>query len=301
MSTIDPDGTSDDDAAEDKAGHAHDLQSTYRYLRLAIVLLTLLLALGVIGQVIADGVVLSSVSAYYYTGARDVFVASLCAVGTCLLIHRGRSDLEDVLLNTAGYLAFFVAFVPTAPVAQSDAQSVSIPDDVTAAVAANTWAVLAVGLVGIVLEVAAVPQRERHLDSRSAKVALGISILCYLGLASFFIFAREQFLTHAHGLAAILLFMAIVGIVGLNGVALSRERHERGLDRRRRWLNRYSYGFLIMLLTVAVILGPIRATVEQWVFILEAALILQFLSFWITQTVERWHGPTIRADSLLPG
>ena len=74
-----------------RQGHLHELQATYRYLRLAIILLTALLLLSVALQIGADdGEVLASVSAYYYTPARDVFVASLCAIGTCLIIHRGR-------------------------------------------------------------------------------------------------------------------------------------------------------------------------------------------------------------------
>lgn len=281
-----------------------ELQATYRYLRLAIILLTLLLFTALGWQIVADGgVVLPSVSAYYYTPARAVFVASLCAIGTCMIVHRGRSDLEDVMLNFSGYLAFFVAFVPTAPVAIGTvgAERAVVPEDLVEAVTHNTWAILVVGLVAFVVEVLVLPQRERATRSRSGRAALVVSALAYLGLAGFFVLAPTAFLRYGHGLAAVVLFLGVVGVVGVNGVALARARGEHGAGRRGRLLNRYTYGFLGMLVSTAVVLLVVRPLVTEWVFVLEALLIAQFLGFWITQTVERWHEPEPRQDSLLPG
>lgn len=290
--------------AQPPRGHQHELQATYRYLRLAIILLTLLLGLSVGLQISADGgAVLLSVSAYYYTPARDVFVASLCAIGTCLIIHRGRSDTEDVLLNASGYLAFFVAFVPTAPVSDPAGGGVQtqVPPDFVAALTQNTWAILTVGLLGLILEVTLVPQRERQLGSSGAKGALVVTALAYLGLAGYFLIAREAFFDYGHGIAASILFLAIVGIVGVNGMALVRARAENGISRRGQWLNRYTFGFVAMIATAGLVLGPVRLLVDQWIFILEALLIVQFCAFWITQTVERWHAPVVRQDLLVPG
>ena len=126
-------------------------------------------------------------------------------------------------------------------------------------------------------------------------------VLAYLGLAGVFIFARDAFLSHGHGAAAIILFICVVALVGINATALSRARAANGIGRRRRWANWYSFGFVLMIVTVGMVLGPVRVMVPQWVFVLEAALILQFMAFWVTQTVERWHAPTRRADSLVPG
>lgn len=285
--------------------HAHDLQATYRYLRLAIILLTLLLGLSVTLQIISDGGVLPSVSAYYYTPARDVFVASLCGLGTCLIIHRGRSDLEDVLLNASGYLAFFVTFVPTAPISEESQSNVGVEvilaPDFSDAIVQNTWAVLIVGLIGIVLEVAIVPQRERHLGSRGAKIALAVSALLYLAVVVFFLAWREAFFAYAHGLAAIVLFVGIGGVVGINAVGLGRAKAAQGKQRRSQFLNIYTVGFGIMIVTLAIVLGPVRTGLEQWLFVLEALLILQFLAYWVVQTVERWHAPEVPADALVPG
>lgn len=287
----------------ERASYRHELQATYRYLRLAIILLTMLLGTAVGLQIIADGgAVLPSVSAYYYTPARGVFVASLCAVGACMIIHRGRSDLEDVLLNFSGYLAFFVAFVPTAREDASAGEgNVVIPTDFVDAVINNTWAILVVGAVAFVVEMAVLPQRERSTHSRGGKAALVFSALAYLGLLLFFLLARQSFLDWGHGLAAIVLFLGIVGVVGVNGVAMARARQEAGHTRTTRWLNRYTYGFFGMILSALLIVVVVRPFLDQWIFVLEAALIAQFLGFWITQTVERWTAPERRQDALVPG
>ncbi len=294
--------------------HGHTMQATYRYLRLAIILLTALLAFSVLLQVIADdGVLLISVSAYYYTGAQDVFVASLAAIGACLIIYRGRSATEDILLNVSGYLAFFVAFVPTSPVLVSMADDgaraapVTVPPGQVDAVVQNTWALLAAGAIGLILEVALTPQRERLRHSRGARFTLATSAVGYLVLAGWFMLGRGTFLDFGHEVAAVLLFAGVIGVVGVNAVACAQaheeECAERGEDEPpiRRYLNRYTYGFAIMILTVVICLLVLRPLVHQWVFIMEAALIAQFLGFWITQTVERWNVPDIRADRLVPG
>jgi hypothetical protein len=291
------------DAPPPLHSYPHELQATYRYLRLSIIMLMMLLGTAVGLQIIADdGELLLSVSAYYYTPARGVFVASLCAVGACMIIHRGRSDLEDVLLNLSGYLAFFVAFVPT-PRQQAVAGrgTAVIPADFVDAVINNTWAILIVGALAFVVEMAVLPQRERSTRTRGGKAALVASAVAYLGLLLFFLLARQSFLAWGHGLAAIVLFLGIVGVVGVNGIAMARARQEAGHSSRTCWLNRYTYGFLGMLGSALLIVLVVRPFVEQWVFVLEAALIAQFLGFWITQTVERWRQPQPRQDALVPG
>lgn len=56
----------------------------------------------------------SSISSYYYTGMRGVFVGSMCAVGVFLLSYNfGR--LDSWLGNVAGVCAIGLALFPTAP------------------------------------------------------------------------------------------------------------------------------------------------------------------------------------------
>ena len=56
-----------------------------------------------------------SISSYYYTGMRDVFVGTLWAIGFFLLSYRGYDKLDDRLGNLACVLAVGVSLFPTAP------------------------------------------------------------------------------------------------------------------------------------------------------------------------------------------
>ncbi len=89
---------------------------TYRYLRLSLVGLVLLLLFCVwlerLGGAEANKH-LGSISAYYYTPARSVFVGALVAIGISLAAIVGRRGFEDSALNIAGMLAPVVALVPT--------------------------------------------------------------------------------------------------------------------------------------------------------------------------------------------
>ena len=99
-------------------GRTRDVVFTYRYLRGAMIALLLMLLLSVGYQwwwETDHSCWLGSISAYYYTPARTVFVGSLCALGASLIAYKGHSPEEDVLLNFSGFMAFVVAMVPTVP------------------------------------------------------------------------------------------------------------------------------------------------------------------------------------------
>ena len=57
----------------------------------------------------------SSISSYYHTGMRDVFVGTLCVIGFFLLSYRGHEPRDDYAGDVACVAALLVAFVPTAP------------------------------------------------------------------------------------------------------------------------------------------------------------------------------------------
>jgi len=56
-----------------------------------------------------------SASGFYYTGMRDVFVGSLCALGVFLLAYRGYDRLDFWITFIAGLCAIGVALFPTKP------------------------------------------------------------------------------------------------------------------------------------------------------------------------------------------
>jgi len=83
-------------------------------------------AVGIIGTalpfVLAFGKILlegpgiqSSISSYYHTEMRDVFVGSLCAIAVFLLSYRGYERKDDIAGDLACIFAIGVALFPTTP------------------------------------------------------------------------------------------------------------------------------------------------------------------------------------------
>ncbi len=89
-------------------------RKTYRYLRIGIIAAVFLLAASVVLErtKVAPACWQTSISAYYYTPARAVFVGALMAIGMSLVVIKGSTPWEDVFLNVAGMLAPVVALVP---------------------------------------------------------------------------------------------------------------------------------------------------------------------------------------------
>lgn len=56
-----------------------------------------------------------SVSAYYYTSMRDVFVGAMFAIGVFLFCYRGYDRLDNVLTNAAGAAAAAIGLLPMEP------------------------------------------------------------------------------------------------------------------------------------------------------------------------------------------
>jgi hypothetical protein len=107
---------------------------TWRYLRLAMIALVVGLAAAVIYEVARRGgdCVQTSISAYYYTPARAIFIGALIAIGACLICLRGSRDWEDILLNVAGMLAPVVALVPTPAPGVCESRATRTPAPATA-------------------------------------------------------------------------------------------------------------------------------------------------------------------------
>jgi len=70
----------------------------------------------VVGKVLLESPgIQPSISDYYYTVMRDVFVGSLCAIGVFLMSYRGYTRHDDVVGNLACVFAIGVALFPTTP------------------------------------------------------------------------------------------------------------------------------------------------------------------------------------------
>jgi hypothetical protein len=68
------------------------------------------------GKILLEGPgILNSVSAYYHTGMRDVFVGSLCAIAVFLMSYHGYERKDDIAGDVACIFALGVALLPTLP------------------------------------------------------------------------------------------------------------------------------------------------------------------------------------------
>lgn len=90
------------------------MAATYLTLRQGIAVIAALLPLLLwLGGMARFGLPLQdSMSAYYNTGMRDVFVGVLCATGAFLYLYKGFGDRENLALNLAGFFAVGVALIP---------------------------------------------------------------------------------------------------------------------------------------------------------------------------------------------
>jgi hypothetical protein len=81
----------------------------------------------VFGKLLLDGPgIQASISDYYYTSMRNVFVGSLCAIGVFLMSYRGYSREDDITGDLACVFAVGVALFPTVPATISSGWDVII-------------------------------------------------------------------------------------------------------------------------------------------------------------------------------
>jgi len=67
----------------------------------------------IVGNLISKGVLCVSMSAYYYTVMRDIFVGSLFVIGFFLFAYPGYEKIDNILCNIAFFLAVGAAIFPT--------------------------------------------------------------------------------------------------------------------------------------------------------------------------------------------
>ncbi|MFD9739835.1 DUF998 domain-containing protein [Umezawaea sp. NPDC059074] len=92
------------------------LVHSYLFLRRAIGFIGIgLPVVLVVGVLLVDHEFLDSISGYYYSPMRGVFVGAMCAVGAFLLSYRGYDRLDNLTATAAGVAAIGVALFPTTP------------------------------------------------------------------------------------------------------------------------------------------------------------------------------------------
>lgn len=275
-------------------GRDEDILNTYRYLRLGMVVLVVLLATAVVWQIFFTGsktCLQESISAYFYTPVRNVFVASLCAMGVCLIVYKGNTRTEDILLNFTGAAAFVVAFVPTEVDLSCEPSNVPSAGELAAAIRNNVWALLLAGIAVLILaRIVNASQFRIGSWKPLEKFWLLLTIAVQLAAMLLFLVDRDLFVRKGHQAAAVSLFAGIVLVALANAISYARARNVESTGPAK-YANRYALIAVTMLLTLAGLLAAHVAidSWKQWLFWLEASVIVEFAIFWIVQTEELWN------------
>lgn len=275
--------------------------NTYRYLRIALIVLVAALAASVVLERIHATHLQDSISAYYYTPTHSIFVATFVGMGVCLIVLKGSNDTEDVLLNIGGILAPIVALVPTTEPSSLYGSSALTITRARILIGNNVVALLIAGVVAIVIAYL-VERSKRHGLTVSQirtpdKVGLAVAAaLIVVGGVTYWK-KRQFFLDHAHTSSATAM-AAILALVVVLNAQRAHARHKPGY--------RFLYGLAVGIMALGVV--PVLAHLQwdsfrPWNFVLESIEMGGFITFWIMQTFELWDlgVDPVPVKYLLPG
>ena len=282
-------------------GQTQGIELSYRYLRVGIVSMVLVLFVALALQIAADRSAAGpgeawwhdSISTYYYTPVQSIFVGVLVAVGMCLIAIKGRSGGEDVLLNFAGMLAFLTAVVPT-PLTPDACTVDPYCLDVPERVANNVWALLFTAVPVLLL---ATWPRRRDLVRRQGW-DLWVTWLAWAVVAGALLTWPIAFTDGAHYVGAVLFFVCLIAVAWVNAGDIEvtgRGERTRGLRPAvyRRAYRAIAVGMSAVILVALLAFGGTYllgwSMPVQSVFLAEALLLLIFAVFWVLQTIEFWE------------
>lgn len=275
-------------------------RKTYRYLRVSVVGMALLLAVALAIEVLwGDGERFGSLSGYYYSPVRPVFVGALLAIGPALVAIKGRTGWEDTLLDLAGMLAPVIALVPASlPAHREDVScpggsASCIPAEFLPSVENNVAALAALGALALLFAWLSAGRAGRR--DRTTRIGLLAAVLTWALFSGAFVTARGVFLAWAHYAAAIAFFGCIAAVAHLNGRHSAVRGQSTGMTPRAYGRAYRAIGALMVTtLVLAALYHAVAAVagVEPWfatIAVAEAVLLLLFAVFWVLQTVENWY------------
>ena len=267
---------------------------TYRYLRLALAGLVVLLFSSLIieWQAVGRACVQTTISAYWHTPVRGVFVGVLVTMGICLIVLKGNNKAEDVLLNLAGILAPGVAFIPAAQ-SGTCSSAPTVAGDEGPAIANNMQALFVLGVLAVAVAIAIAVRESGSLRRlhRWDQLGIAIGLGATGGGALWFYVSRSTFIAHGHNAAAIAMFLALVAVVWVNArdVKETVERHPPLAKVRASYVTAYRIIAVAMLATLALAVVGHLLGWEYALLVVEILLITFFGIFWIIQTRELWN------------
>ena len=291
---------------------SRDVIYTYRYLRAAMVALLFMMLFSVgyewfwrwmdTGQ----SCFLGSISAYYYTPVRAVFIGSLCAIGAVLIAYKGHSPEEDVLLNFSGFMAFVVAMVPTVPDELCGPSGFALSaDEIAMAVRNNVWTLIVVAAIAAVAA-SVLKQRtvRRGITAPPAASTIWVSVACGAVLLFelvLFLVLRDRFIAMSHGIAAGTMVAGVIAVMVLSALRVDERHHVHHADHADHGAaNAYKRIYLGLAISLALMLGLIVVValtlgdLRHIVLVAEVAVIVLFGTYWVVQTKELWD---LRATS----
>lgn len=270
-------------------------RTTYRYLRISVVALALLVATSLTLEIVrADGERFGSISAYFYSPVRSVLVGALFAFGPALIAIKGRRGWEDTLLDVAGMVILVVALVPASRDLGTGVCGAGsrrcVPPELVPSVVNNVTSLVVLGVAVLVFAWWSAGGR-RSRETTGGLLAASVVLLVF---AVWFWAGRTSFLLGAHYVAAVVFFLLIAGAAWLNGRRAGERVNVRllsptGYRRAYRTIG----ALMVATIVLAVALAAVRALTDvelwyAWVFAVEAVLLVLFVTFWVLQTAENW-------------
>lgn len=289
---------------------------TYSGVRLGVVMVILALGFAVWREVAAapGGCVQRSLSAYFYTPVRPVFVGALLLIGFAMIVMWGKTPAEDAALNVAGLLLSVVALVPTLDAnycslpasvrrGQPESGTAQISDNdlikANAETVARSFTALVFALVVILVLVAVLTLRawsQGRTPSPAERWAyIATWLVAALTVAALWWLYRDAddpdsaFNHDVHAWSANI----AVGLVIVAVFLAAREN--RSDPTKRRWVWLYGLLGIAMVVTAVVVKGGDAVGLfSGWLdahatFVVEAILIAFIAVFWVFQTIERRH------------
>jgi len=289
-----------------------DAIKTYRYLRIGMIGAVGLLgvAIAIEWRTVPSHCFQTSISAYYYTPVRAIFVGAMMAVGLALIVYKGRKWPEDLCLNIAGLLAPIIAVAPTTdvgpcwsvrpiplPVRPNDTLAAWVKDNINN----NFYALLYAAVIGLTFSIILVIAIEYRASNRGDKKAtekgtwLSIIITAVAILIGWLLIEHwGGFYTQAHGYSALLFFVFLGGAILINAGAHRRKARKSKAAgnepaRKREWRLWVVYGGVVVLMILGfIIFGVFDVGGDHSILWLEAWEIALFATYWLVQTAENW-------------
>lgn len=301
---------------------------THRYLRLSFIFAVAALFIGVALASVVDGelVVRSSISSYYWTPARNVFVGVLIAASLAMIALNGRGGAvhlplgkrrtlklpsPSILLDFAAIFGPLIAIVPTDLKANEQGlttftcepnEKECLPIDALPDVRNGvlTYVVIVAVILGFMWFVRG-KKEDRKPFARfvpvTGIVTAVLLLIATFGLEDTFPYVRFGPASFSiHYIATLLFFAAFATVVWIRGAREEDpEDRTKATDNQKRWYRRLATAMAVVIVFLVALSVVALFGVEDLfpgfpeVLVGEFAGLILFAWFWGIQTKQRWN------------